>query len=289
MMVRQADAPAQTGLIFLHISKTAGMTMYEIISRQYPREAIYWVAGHSNREDVQQFMRMPEDQRRRYRCLIGHTSFGVHEYFLHPVDYLTILREPVDRIVSHYYYVKRSPDNYLHRWVTENDISLDEYVNSGHASELSNGQTRMLCGIRSMDSVFGNEPVTEAALEAAMRNLESIACIGLTERFDESLLVFQKRLGWKHIHYVKKNVTQSRSRTNAIPKETVRAIQEQNRLDMELYDYGRRLFEDRYRRYDIAPRHLVSFARRNRVYAQIAAAKAWVPEPLRKVARQMQL
>jgi hypothetical protein len=116
-MATQPAAPTQKGLIFLHIPKTAGMTMYEIVSRQFPKEAIYWVAGHRNGEDVQQFMDMPEEQRRRYSCMLGHTSYGIHEYFLHPVDYLTILRRPVDRIISHYYYVKRSPDNKLHRWV----------------------------------------------------------------------------------------------------------------------------------------------------------------------------
>lgn len=286
-MTAQSDTPVQRGLIFLHISKTAGMTMYEIISRQFPKAAIYWVNGHRNREDVQQFMDMPEEQRRHYRCMIGHTSYGIHEYFLQPVDYLTILRNPVDRIISHYYYVRRSPDNKLHRWVTENNISLDEYASSGQASELNNGQTRMLCGIRSMDTVLGHEPVTDAALDAAKRNLEGITCIGLQERFDESLLMFQKTLGWKNIYYVKKNVTRSRSSANAIPAETLQAIQEQNRLDMALYEFGRKLFEERYHQYGITPGDLAAFARRNQTYARIATIKSWVPQPVRNAVRTL--
>src|SRR5258707_15443325 len=104
MMSKQTEVPTKRGLIFLHIPKTAGMTLYEIISHQFPRESIYWVAGHRNREDIQQFMEMPEDQRQQYRCMMGHTIFGIHDYFIQPVEYLTILREPVDRIISHYYY-----------------------------------------------------------------------------------------------------------------------------------------------------------------------------------------
>lgn len=269
------------GLIFLHIPKTAGMTMHQVVSRQYPSDTIYWVDGHRNREDIERFMRLPPEQRQHIQCMIGHVGFGLHRYFQQPVDYLTLLRDPVERVISHYFYVKRSPDNYLHDWVVSRNITLKQYVSSKRVAELNNGQTRLLCGMPQMDTIFGHDPLTDAAFEAACRNLESMSCIGLVERFDESLLMFRKILGWGQIFYARANVTRSRAGRDALPEDVLDAIKAHNQYDLELYALGRRLVEERLQMYEITPDELRSFHQQNAVYGQLRSIKNTVTGGMR--------
>ena len=61
--------------------------------------------------------------------------------------YITVLRDPVDRIASHYYYAKRYPTHYLHKEITGRNMSLQDYASARLSDELDNGQVRMLAGV----------------------------------------------------------------------------------------------------------------------------------------------
>jgi hypothetical protein len=52
------------------------------------------------------------------------------------------------------------------------------------------------------------DSISEAeTLERAIRNLRSCAVVGLTERFDETLLIAKKTFGWRMPFYENFNVT----------------------------------------------------------------------------------
>ncbi|MGH9880361.1 MAG: hypothetical protein ACRD6N_02905, partial [Pyrinomonadaceae bacterium] len=79
----------------------------------------------------------------------------------------------------------------------------------------------------------------------ARSHLESeITAFGLNERFDESLLLFKRRLGWKHLFYSRRNVTKGRPRRRDVPDSTLEVIQKHNSLDLELYEFARQKFDE---------------------------------------------
>jgi hypothetical protein len=169
----------------------------------------------------------------------GHIPFGIHEQLGVEPLYITILRHPIDRVISIYRYIKHNEDHPLHEAVHGSGLSLLDFIRSGiDLPEVSNGQTRQLAG------ELGDQ-LDEEALTRAKSNLVEFSALGLTERFDESLILFRRRLGWKMPFYISKNVAHSAARPVKRTDATWRLLEEHNRLDMELYEFATDLFDHR--------------------------------------------
>jgi hypothetical protein len=234
---------AQT-LIFLHIPKTAGTTLHQIIDRHYCLEQIYWVHATQVAESITAFKNFPEEKRRQFQLIKGHMGFGLHQVMPQPCTYFTLLRDPVKRIISHYYHVLRTPNHYLHQVVTDHQMDLKTFVSSGISLELDNGQTRLIAasnGDEDESIEFGC--ATTDLLETAKQHLLNyFSVVGVMEEFDRTLLLLQKKLGWKNIYYARKNTGKNKTtQKSEIPPDTLAAIQQQNALDIELYQFAKQL------------------------------------------------
>ena len=108
-------------------------------------------------------------------------------------------------------------------------MSLADYVRSGIALEMDNSQTRAIAG--DVGTPYGQ--CTEEMLETARRNLaEHFSWVGVTERFDESIVLLRRTFGWSDVRYMNANV----ARSATPPSESDLAlIEEMNSLDMALY------------------------------------------------------
>jgi hypothetical protein len=83
-------------------------------------------------------------------------------------------------------------------------------------------------------------------LEAAKRNLKAgFAIAGLTERFDETVMLLKREFGWRRPFYIPVNVAPKRQRNEIVRPETIEIIRSKNKLDLELYDFAQSLFEQR--------------------------------------------
>ena len=61
-------------------------------------------------------------------------------------------------------------------------------------------------------------------LERAKRNLdEHFSWLGMTERFDESLILLRRTFGWRDVRYVSRNVSRSRAELTPAQRELTRA------------------------------------------------------------------
>ena len=221
-------------LIFLHIPKASGSTLHRILEREYRGRRI-WDATYPEDEDLEQF---PPDERASIELVKGHLHFGLHKLFPQRATYVTLVREPVERVISHYYYASRHPEHYLHRQIVDAGLTLRDYVTGNLSDELSNGQVRIL-------SERARELSTcdRGCLEEAKRNLvEHFPVVGVSERFDESVLLFQRAWGWRLPLYARANVGDSSGR-RSVDDETRVVIGERNQLDRELYDFAVERFE----------------------------------------------
>ncbi len=233
------NGPAAPGrrLVFLHIPKTAGSTLRRIIERQYDPDLIFTLEGWRVRE--KDFRDLPADDRARIQVLAGHQFFGLHELLPEPSSYVTMLRDPVERLISQYYHILRSPEHYLHRQVTEDRLSLAEFAAADLAPELDNGQVRYLAGLKDQ-----GRRCTAEHLEIAKRHLaERFLVAGLAERFDESVLLMKHLLGWRLPVYTRTNVARNRPPRSTIPAPTIEALRRACSLDRELYSHASRLLD----------------------------------------------
>ena len=247
-------------VVFLHIGKTGGTTLRRVLRRQYPESEMMVVRARARprEETLADFAKLPEVERARPRLILGHTVFGLHELVPRPSTYITLLRRPVSLVLSQYGFVRRTPGHRHHQ--AAQGMGLEEYLASGLAQEMNNSQTRALAG--AVDVPYGENP--PELLELAKRNVEEhFRVVGLTERFDESLVLFGLAFGWSRLSYVRANVASKR----VVPSPAGLAeIERLNALDLELYDWAEQRLQaaiDREPRFAAA---YARFERRNRLY-----------------------
>ncbi|MCK4761354.1 MAG: sulfotransferase family 2 domain-containing protein [Candidatus Aminicenantes bacterium] len=231
-------------IFFLHIPKCAGTTLTEeIIKKEYLPEELIIFYEHGTGELIRLLQEMPRREQEKIKCFAGHYAYGVHKYYTaRPAAYLTLLRDPCERVVSHYYDVLRRENHYLHKAVAgkkEKSLTLKEYVENKLSIELDNGQTRILAGV-GWGAGFGE--CSAAMLEQAKKNLETFAAVGISEEFEAYLDLINKKFGWEIPAYDRRNVAGNRPEKESLDRETLSVLEQYNALDIELYDYARRMF-----------------------------------------------
>ncbi len=166
--------------------------------------------------------------------------FGPHELIPGPSTYITLLRQPVALAISQYRYVRRTPGHRLHDLLNSEGMTLTEYVRRGVSLEVDNSQTRAISG--DVSTPFGG--VTPEMLETAKRNIEQhFAVVGLTERFDESLILLRRAFGWSKLTYLRVKVA-PKTQGNPVSPAATRFLEEQNRFDMELCEFAAKRFQE---------------------------------------------
>lgn len=248
----------------MHIPKTAGMTLRAVIRRNYPPRTVWEVS-----RDTEPLV--PPEHVAEARVIAGHIPFGAERALGISADRITILRHPIERLVSFYHYVRRrGPDHALIRYASG---SFADFAASGYF-ELHNDMTRQLSGLP-------GEPDAHTLAVAKHNLLHELTAYGTDDRFDETLLLFQRALGWRTIHYRSENVTERRPPLAAMDASGLRLLERNNELDLELWEVAQRElaarieaqppeFQDALRR----------FRRRNRAYSAVVSTVRTLPLPL---------
>jgi len=229
-------------VIFIHIPKCAGTTLTQgIIKKIFPRRQRLIFYDGDTRALMTLLQGMPANRKEQLHCIAGHFAFGIHQFLPQRTRYITLLREPVERVVSHFYFARRNRRHYLHRQVRADSISLQDYVEKLENIEMDNGQTRILAGI-GQGAGFGR--CTRQMLDTAQENLRThFAVIGISERFDDFLRLVHHQLGWSIPCFTAHNVGHDRPQVAELDTETHAVVVEHNQLDIELYRFAAELFE----------------------------------------------
>jgi len=233
-----ADAPV---VLFLHIPKAGGSTLGEYVYNQCcapntsddnPLNAgvAYLDYGFIKGPTLT----IPEHVvnllgRRDLRAVIGHFWFGLHEHIVQPCRYITLLRDPVERVVSLYYFTK-----------LQETMSLEEFARNPPFTEVDNDQTRRIAGV--------NPPVgecTRETLEHARENLRRhFDVVGTTERMDETLALLNMKFRWnRDVVSFPRNVNTARPKSSVLTDEAIEAVHARNELDYELWQYASELLD----------------------------------------------
>ena len=248
-MLRETEMRQET-VIFLHLPKTAGSTLNWIIQRQYEPAAIYafrWYF-HWSLLPTDEFKQLPTAQKEKIRFITGHMSFGLHEAMSGSYTYITVLRNPVDRVISSYYHILRDRKHPIHNEVIS--MSLPQYLCSGLSLDANNGQTRRLSGV---GTTVPYGQCSSQMLEQAKQNIqEHFSIVGLTERFDETLILLKRHFGWKNPFYLTQNKGRNQPAREDISPDGPDLIKQYNQLDIELYQYAQEMFDAQIRQQDVS-------------------------------------
>lgn len=234
---------AHPRIAFVHIPRTAGTSFGTLLDDLYSgyQSAKFYGDEQSSvvNERINGFRRLSASEKARFAMLRGHFVYGFDSE-LRDYQYVTLLREPIQRLISFYFYALKDRSNYLHTYLLQRRLGLEPFLQSDTSIDLDNYQVRAISGVR-FDSV--RERVSQRHLDQAKYNLvERFTAFGLTEQFDRSMNLFARKFVWDLPMLERQN--QGAYGTDVTLSDSCLSyVTEKNQFDMELYRFAQNLFE----------------------------------------------
>jgi len=255
-------------LIFLHLGKTAGTTLGPVMDRQVKHDELY--AIHLFKEN-DQLIAQPESVRAKLRLVRGLTYYGIHDHLPRQATYFTMLRHPIDRIISQYFYnFRRAERAGKHKKERPIEVEIEK------TPMMPRSQISKIIGGATIWAVSEN-PLPDNALALAKQRLESFPVVGFQEYFDESLLMMANTFGWGNVTYAARNVAPDKSQRNKISPESLKFVEQAAAPEIEMYTWARARFEAELK--DQPPafqRDLAALRERSRRYGALYNRTAWL-------------
>tara|TARA_B110001469_G_C9636135_1_gene319014 strand:+ start:1140 stop:1961 length:822 start_codon:yes stop_codon:yes gene_type:complete len=210
--------------VFIHIEKTAGTTLdYFMINNVFFYFGLQtWsVWSNDNRTlFTQEKYRLLKKALPFIKGIGGHSIRAFQGYeMIEPVRYVTFLRDPIDRYISHY-------KHQVHKMGL--DWTIEEFLNE---KRFDNNITKKL-------SSTGD-------LNIAIENLYKLDFIGIQEQFDTSLLLMKQELDLEGftLDYEVKNVGIDNGGGGFRSENFINEIKKRNEKDMVLYEHALKIHE----------------------------------------------
>jgi len=225
-------------VLFDHLPKCGGSSLSRYLTTHYPRRKTFSLDGQNPTRlvlSLNKFKSLSERDRYGYDLIKGHLAHELLDY-VHPECLkVTVLREPLDRIISHYYYAKRTPTHYLYPKIHQSGMGLEEYATSGLSDELRNWYTTHFSGLSLDDVERRPEESIAKALEVIPKRYDIVGFLDNFSSFLE-MLRNQAKLRDEYDEYKERvNITQEREKLSHIEESVMNKIKEVNKIDVVLY------------------------------------------------------
>lgn len=225
-----ADASTRQTFFFLHVMKTAGMTLNLYLDANFPPEERFPTPGDPPTDYlvIRALQDGIEERRSRIRLWRGHYPAYVTEWVPEATTF-TLLREPVARTISQLvqYRVQNRPEASLEEVYADQKVRRELFVNL---------QTKVFSLAPDDDAALFLKPIEldSRRLDAAKKALDRFDLVGIQERFPAFLTELQKRFGWQIAPLESVNIGERVE----IPAELRAQIEADNELDAELYAHA---------------------------------------------------
>lgn len=251
--------------LFLHIQKTAGTSLVGLAFQHY---GVAKVKSHG--DFIDRFLQpgaslpvnaargtpefnaffSPESIRERVGGIpfvSGHFGYAYASALRKGRYAFTFLREPMERVLSFYYFCRGRNAAEFKIYRLAQEASLDEFLKLGLGGDaevqnyLWNNQAWQLAyGFGNPTSALVTDLPGEKILDMALRNLQTFDHVGLTETFEQDRDVVLRALRMKvPAEKIVDNATPNRPTRHDLPRQTLALLEELTSLDRIVYEAAR--------------------------------------------------
>lgn len=233
--------------VILHIPKTAGTSLHVVLIELFKKKNVSPLFGAP---------KLSKSQARKLgknRMVCGHISWAdVIEYYSDRKT-ITFLREPIDRCVSWYYYVK---SRNLENVIPLNDIKyvnapaeaislakhldIDDFFQHEHPHIIQNINNRQVWQIGDHADIENRSVPESEILDKALLNMDKIDFVGFSESFTQDISLMCVEFGLGEINKVPfVNRSNNRLSVKELTPQTRNKLAELNELDLVFYEKAR--------------------------------------------------
>ena len=232
--------PPDQRVVFIHIQKTAGSSIVRAIKNQTGTQ----LPSHGD------FATSKRPFHKNDRFFLGHFGFNRTREIPAPKFCFTFLRDPIDRIISLYYFWKEDTENEYPIFQTAKQMDLEAFLQSDNPrvrQHIDNVQTWTFVGDCWGEVRHRHRHLSKSELvEIAKANLATLDFVGFQENYRADSETLFQMLGFDApVGNVAVNKTASRPRREDLPASTLRLMAPLVELDDELYRYAMELREQR--------------------------------------------
>ncbi|WP_456380189.1 hypothetical protein [Thiolapillus sp.] len=249
---------------FLHIPKTAGTTFRVLLENHFHMDDI------CPAYEFFQIKQYADEQLARFRLFRGHMGYNLVNYLPGKPLTLVMLRDPLERAVSHFEYIRRDPAHPKHRIIRERRMGLKEYLlDPVLSAEVTNAQVRPLAHLagrsqlqdllakttsqeafaRAWRHTEGMLPPDDELLDIALQRLQGMDFVGIAECLDQGMELAAWMLGSRASRQAQSlNINPGRTCLESLPGDVLELLEQVTFLDRQLLARGRGLFESQYQR-----------------------------------------
>lgn len=234
-------------LIFLHIPKTGGTTITNLL-----KALLSPSINVEGPESLRRFLHLSDGELRALRLAYGHMPYGLHSLTNLDCKYFVFMREPVDRVISSYYHIKRTPEHPLFPKLRDGMTLLEYVCDTTLFSYDDNRQTRQLARYAITEAVTSARywwtaipagGTTKEHLDQAQETLRMCEFVGFFEEFEHDISILFRRLALPKpadMPWLQQSI--GRPAVDELEPHVVDEIRARNVLDTELYEYARALY-----------------------------------------------
>jgi len=226
------DGPLPPVVIFHHIAKTGGTSLRKVVQANYKGKALLELYGPGRGSVAwydEHYHALSRRRKAEIQCIAAHSAHFIIPVIDRPFQVFTLLRDPVDRVISLYYFTKILAKSGAGRGA-EIGQELERlgwdleaiYVNIGLKQGGSpeqrllfapffNGQSRAILKPHAdvaTSLIVKGVPEKVAPLRALLDDvIQRHYVTGVTEAYEPSVRYFARVFGWRRIFFEQKNKT----------------------------------------------------------------------------------
>jgi len=241
-------------LFFMHIPKTAGMSMRQYLNNQYQADEICPAERWQDLLDLERDVGS-------YRLVRGHFRYNLRQLVAPDACVLVVLREPLRRTVSALRHLSRDP-NFHRTHEMAKHLTLGEMIRDPEIMALQRDvQARFLCASRpatdvtaylegarscNLDADAGDRE-NPPAFQLAADRLEAIEFVGITEELGSLVSTMAEEMNFHPpVHFPVINENPERvDPLLGLTGPELDMVRAHNTVDLQLYDFARKMLNGR--------------------------------------------